>query len=144
MSRLSHVLQELAKSSEAGIKSSQSRPRQLVESAFNFVRSPSVLANRILRTRATSLLLSSIDPPNILIFLDKASVNRRNSDKEMTEARKEVVIQLTRLFKADDTNLIFYRSFLPKVIDTYATKFLSVKRNLRVYATRYFSYYLRY
>ena len=35
----------------------------------------------------------------------------------MTEARKEVVIQLTRLFKADDTNLIFYKSFLPKVID---------------------------
>ena len=117
MSRLSHILQELAKSSEAGIKSSQSRPRQLVESAFNFVRSPSVLGNRILRTRATSLLLSSIDPPNILIFWIKTSVNRRNSDKEMTEARKEVVIQLTRLFKADDTDLIFYRSFLPKVIN---------------------------
>ena len=33
------------------------------------------------------------------------------------DARKEVVIQLTRLFKADDTNLIFYKSFLPKVID---------------------------
>ena len=33
----------------------------------------------------------------------------------MTEARKEVVIQLTRLFGCDDTNLIFINPFFQRL-----------------------------
>ena len=83
------------------IKTSQASPKQLVESAFNISKTETIQSNRSLHTRAISLLLCSDDPPDILTFLNKASINRRNGDKEMNEARKEVVVQLTSLFKAD-------------------------------------------
>ena len=116
ISRLQDVLLKLADSAEKGIKTSQASPKQLVESAFNISKTETIQSNRSLHTRAISLLLCSDDPPDILTFLNKASINRRNGDKEMNEARKEVVVQLTSLFKADTNNLAQYKTFLNKII----------------------------
>ena len=117
ISRLQDVLLKLADSAEKGIKTSQASPKQLVESAFNICKTETIQSNRSLHTRAISLLLCSDDPPDILTFLNKASINRRNGDKEMNEARKEVVVQLTSLFKADTNNLAQYKTFLNKIIE---------------------------
>ena len=85
ISRLQDILIDLANSADIGIKKSQASPKQLVETAFSICKSNVIKRNRSLHTRALSCLLSSDDPPDIISFLNKASINRRNSDKEMND-----------------------------------------------------------